>query len=68
MKAPLCPKCGVRDWQHVCFKPLSAVKSAIKRGRPRRDGLTGPFDKVAYMRAYMRKWRLARKSKGNKDA
>jgi hypothetical protein len=70
MDAPRCRICGTRHWLSEPCKALAvaepvAAVTAIDQVRPRvrRKAKRGTFDRTAYQREYMRKWRARRAGK-----
>lgn len=68
MEAPKCRNCGKRHWDRVCpdlaakLTPKSTEKPAQRGPEPAPN--KPMFDRNAYQRAYMVKWRKAQKLKG----
>jgi hypothetical protein len=67
MKAPKCRLCGDHHWG-TCFanvppapltkSPEKAIEPQVSEAMPK-----PPFDRIAYQRDYMRKWRANKRAK-----
>jgi len=70
MDAPRCRICGASHWLNepcsfTVDQPVAADAGVAVTGRPRvrRKAKRGTFDRTAYQRDYMRKWRGRQRSK-----
>ena len=69
MKPPKCKLCGERHWK-LCKKEVMPAagntQTVVEKTLAAIVKPSGAFDRVAYQREYMRKWR-ARKNTGSKS-